>query len=130
MRLTDHIHLVGSGSSGLYLTDAFDAHVYLVAGARGSVLIDAGCGRDVDAVVHGIAHTATVAQVGDRRGEVRRDQTRRRRVLTFARWRLRGRVLDARLAPPVAVPMILRTMPMVTTPVVAVTRCGSRPRRG
>lgn len=41
MRLTDHIHLVGSGSSGLYLTDAFDAHVYLVAGARGSVLIDA-----------------------------------------------------------------------------------------
>lgn len=55
MRLTDHIHLVGSGSSGLYLTDAFDAHVYLVAGARGSVLIDAGCGRDVDAVVHRIA---------------------------------------------------------------------------
>lgn len=30
MRLTERIHLVGSGSSGLYLTDAYDTHAFLV----------------------------------------------------------------------------------------------------
>lgn len=34
MRLTERIHLVGSGSSGLYLTDAYDAHAFLVIGDR------------------------------------------------------------------------------------------------
>lgn len=46
MRLTERINLVGSGSSGLYLTDAYDAHAFLVVGDREAVLIDAGCGRD------------------------------------------------------------------------------------
>jgi hypothetical protein len=35
MHLTERIHLVGSGSSGLYLTDAYDAHAFLVVGDRG-----------------------------------------------------------------------------------------------
>jgi glyoxylase-like metal-dependent hydrolase (beta-lactamase superfamily II) len=51
MRLRDRIHLVGSGSSGLYLTDAYDAHAFMVVGDREAVLIDAGCGRDVDALL-------------------------------------------------------------------------------
>lgn len=57
MQLTDRIHLVGSGSSGLYLTDAYDAHAFLVVGDREAVLIDAGCGRDVDAFMGLIAQT-------------------------------------------------------------------------
>lgn len=63
MELTDRIHLVGSGSSGLYLTDAYDAHAFLVVGAREAVLIDAGCGRDVGAMLRLIAQ----AQVDPRR---------------------------------------------------------------
>jgi glyoxylase-like metal-dependent hydrolase (beta-lactamase superfamily II) len=51
MRLRDRIHLVGSGSSGLYLTDAYDAHAFMVVGDREAVLIDAGCGRDTDALL-------------------------------------------------------------------------------
>ncbi len=55
MRLLDRIHLVASGSSGLFLTDAYDAHAYLVVGDREAVLIDAGCGRDADAVLQHVA---------------------------------------------------------------------------
>lgn len=66
MRLTDRIHLVGSGSSGLYLTDAYDAHAFLVVGGREAVLIDAGCGRDVDAMLR------LVAQARVRPGRVSR----------------------------------------------------------
>jgi hydroxyacylglutathione hydrolase len=54
MHLRNRIHLVGSGSSGLYLTDAYDAHAFLVVGDRESVLIDAGCGRDADALLRGV----------------------------------------------------------------------------
>lgn len=59
MRLTGRIHLVGSGSSGLYLTDAYDAHAFLVVGDRETVLIDAGCGRDVAPLLRRLA-AATV----------------------------------------------------------------------
>lgn len=51
MQLTERIHLVGSGSSGLYLTDAYDAHAFLVVGDRDAILVDAGCGRDTDGVM-------------------------------------------------------------------------------
>lgn len=44
MRLTQHIDLVGSGAAGFDLTDPLDCHVYLVRGARGAALIDAGAG--------------------------------------------------------------------------------------
>jgi glyoxylase-like metal-dependent hydrolase (beta-lactamase superfamily II) len=45
VRLTDHIELVASGAAGFDLSDPLDCHVYLVRGATGSVLIDAGAGR-------------------------------------------------------------------------------------
>jgi glyoxylase-like metal-dependent hydrolase (beta-lactamase superfamily II) len=56
MRLTERIHLVASGSSGMYLTDAYDAHAFLVDGDREAVLIDAGTGRDVDTLLRNVTH--------------------------------------------------------------------------
>ena len=51
MRITDRIHLVGSGRMGFDLTDAFDCHVYLLDGGDEYALIDAGAGRDVDQII-------------------------------------------------------------------------------
>lgn len=46
MRLTDRVHLVGSGANGFGLSDACDSHVYLVDGGTQAALIDAGAGLD------------------------------------------------------------------------------------
>jgi hydroxyacylglutathione hydrolase len=51
MRLTERVHLVGSGSSGFGLTDAWDAHAYLLDGGAEAALVDVGCGRGVDAIL-------------------------------------------------------------------------------
>ncbi|MCO5970543.1 MBL fold metallo-hydrolase [Actinoallomurus soli] len=54
MRLTEHVTLVASGAAGFDLTDPLDCHVYLVTGATGSALIDAGAGRSVPEILrHG-----------------------------------------------------------------------------
>lgn len=44
MKVTDRIHVVGSGKAGFNLTDAFDCHVYLLNGGDEYALIDAGAG--------------------------------------------------------------------------------------
>jgi glyoxylase-like metal-dependent hydrolase (beta-lactamase superfamily II) len=51
MKITDRIHLVGSGRMGFDLTDAFDCHVYLLDGGEEYALIDTGAGRDVDQIL-------------------------------------------------------------------------------
>ena len=51
MRITDRIHLVGSGRVGFDLTDAFDCHVYLLDGGGEYALIDSGAGRDVGQIL-------------------------------------------------------------------------------
>lgn len=51
MRITDRIHLVGSGRTGFDLTDAFDCHVYLLDGGDEYALVDTGAGREVDQVL-------------------------------------------------------------------------------
>ncbi|MEJ3748820.1 MBL fold metallo-hydrolase [Actinomycetes bacterium KLBMP 9797] len=55
IRLTERVHLVGSGAAGFDLTDPLDCHVYLVRGTRASALVDAGAGRDVDAILRNLA---------------------------------------------------------------------------
>ncbi|GAA4690767.1 MBL fold metallo-hydrolase [Phytohabitans rumicis] len=55
MRLTEHVSLVGSGAAGFDLTDPLDCHVYLVRGERAAALIDAGAGRDPDAILRNAA---------------------------------------------------------------------------
>ncbi len=54
MRLTDRIHLVASGEPGWALTDPLDSQVYLVTGAEGHVLVDAGAGRSGEGVLAAI----------------------------------------------------------------------------
>lgn len=54
MELIRGVHLVGSGRLGFSMTDPYDSHVYLVESAGDAALIDAGCGRDPDAIVAGI----------------------------------------------------------------------------
>jgi glyoxylase-like metal-dependent hydrolase (beta-lactamase superfamily II) len=51
VRLADRIHLVGSGSMGFDLTDAYDCHVFLVDGGDELALIDAGAGMGAEAIV-------------------------------------------------------------------------------
>ncbi len=51
MRLSDRIHLVGSGEPDLLTTDPIDSQVYLVRAADGLVAIDAGAGRSVPRIL-------------------------------------------------------------------------------
>jgi len=54
MKVTDRIHVVGSGKNGFSLTDSYDCHVYLLNGGDEYALIDAGSGRDVEGIVAAI----------------------------------------------------------------------------
>ena len=51
MRLTDRIHLVGSGEPGWAMTDPLDSQVYLVTTPDGHVVVDTGTGRSVEAIL-------------------------------------------------------------------------------
>lgn len=51
MRLTERIHLVGSGTVGFGLTDAYDCHVYLLDGGGELAIVDCGSGFGIDAIL-------------------------------------------------------------------------------
>lgn len=51
MKIAPGIHIVGSGKAGFNLTDDYDCHVYLLDGGAEYALIDAGGGRDPEAIV-------------------------------------------------------------------------------
>jgi hydroxyacylglutathione hydrolase len=55
VKVADRIHIVGSGRVGFGLTDDYDCHVYLLDGGDEHALVDAGGGRDPDAIVRLIA---------------------------------------------------------------------------
>ncbi len=57
MRLTKHIHIVGSGESGLSLTNPFDCTVYLIDGGDQCALIDAGVGVQPERILEQIRHS-------------------------------------------------------------------------
>jgi hydroxyacylglutathione hydrolase len=54
VKLTERIHLVGSGSFGFDLTDPFDCHVYLVDGGDELALVDVGAGMGAEAIVDNV----------------------------------------------------------------------------
>ena len=54
MKLTEGIHLVGSGSLGFDLTDNFDCHVYLLDGGDELALVDAGAGLGAEAILDNV----------------------------------------------------------------------------
>lgn len=51
MRLTDRVHLIGSGEPDLLTTDRLDSQVYLVRAADGFVVVDSGAGRSVEGIL-------------------------------------------------------------------------------
>jgi hydroxyacylglutathione hydrolase len=51
VKLADRIHLVGSGTMGLDLTDAYDCHIFLIDGGDELALIDTGAGMGVERVL-------------------------------------------------------------------------------
>ena len=51
MRLTDHVCLVGSGSNGMHLTDAYDCNVYLIDGGDELAVVDTGSGMGVEQIL-------------------------------------------------------------------------------
>jgi hydroxyacylglutathione hydrolase len=54
LKLSDLIHIVGSGRNGLCISHKFDSHVYLIESPGGHVMIDAGVGLDVDLIIGNI----------------------------------------------------------------------------
>jgi hydroxyacylglutathione hydrolase len=54
MRLSERVYLVGSGSNGFDLTDAYDCHVYLLDGGTELALIDVGAGMGAEAIVENV----------------------------------------------------------------------------
>jgi hydroxyacylglutathione hydrolase len=55
MRLSERVHLVGSGWLGYSISDRHDSHVYLVDGGTASFLVDAGCGLDAEGIASRIS---------------------------------------------------------------------------
>ena len=54
MRLTERVHLVGSGKSGADISNPYDSHVYLIDGASSLALIDAGVGIQPELILENI----------------------------------------------------------------------------
>lgn len=51
MKVTDRVHVVGSGKAGFNLTDPIDCHVWLLDGGEEYALIDAGGGVDAELIL-------------------------------------------------------------------------------
>jgi hydroxyacylglutathione hydrolase len=58
LQLAEKIHLVGSGSFGFDLTDAYDCHIYLLDGGNELGLIDTGAGMGAAQTVANIRRAA------------------------------------------------------------------------
>src|SRR6266542_1763850 len=54
MRLSERVHLVGSGSFGLDLSDPFDCHVYLLDGGDELALVDVGAGMGAETIIENV----------------------------------------------------------------------------
>jgi len=55
MQILDDVYLVGSGRTGLGLSDEYDCHIYLLDGGDEAALIDAGSGVAVEPLLRNIA---------------------------------------------------------------------------
>lgn len=55
VRLSERVHLIGSGEPDLLTTDPIDSQVYLIEAEGGHVVIDGGAGRSIDAILANVA---------------------------------------------------------------------------
>jgi hydroxyacylglutathione hydrolase len=51
MKILDNVYLVGSGNTGLGISNDYDCHVYLLDGGSEMALIDAGGGRETNRIL-------------------------------------------------------------------------------
>jgi glyoxylase-like metal-dependent hydrolase (beta-lactamase superfamily II) len=56
VRLSERVHLVGSGSFGFDLSDPFDCHVYLLDGGEELALVDVGAGMGAETILGNVRH--------------------------------------------------------------------------
>jgi glyoxylase-like metal-dependent hydrolase (beta-lactamase superfamily II) len=63
MKLTERVHLVGSGRLGFELSNPFDCHVFLLDGGNEAALIDAGVGLDVELILENIRAAGLTSNV-------------------------------------------------------------------
>jgi glyoxylase-like metal-dependent hydrolase (beta-lactamase superfamily II) len=54
MRITQEVYAVGGGRAGLGISNEYDCNVFLIDGGDELVLIDSGCGYDVEPIVNNI----------------------------------------------------------------------------
>ena len=54
IRLTEHVHVVGSGRLGLGITHPLDCHVYVIDGGSEAALVDSGVGIESERLLHEI----------------------------------------------------------------------------
>jgi glyoxylase-like metal-dependent hydrolase (beta-lactamase superfamily II) len=57
MKISDRVHLVGSGLFGFDMTDAYDCHIFLLDGGDELALIDAGAGMGAEAILANVKAT-------------------------------------------------------------------------
>jgi glyoxylase-like metal-dependent hydrolase (beta-lactamase superfamily II) len=54
MKIADRIHLVGSGTFGFDLTDAYDCHVFLIDGGDELAIVDTGSGMGAEQILENV----------------------------------------------------------------------------
>jgi glyoxylase-like metal-dependent hydrolase (beta-lactamase superfamily II) len=54
VKLTERVHLVGSGSFGFDLSDPYDCHVYLLDGGDELALVDVGAGMGAETILENV----------------------------------------------------------------------------
>jgi glyoxylase-like metal-dependent hydrolase (beta-lactamase superfamily II) len=54
MQILDDVYLVGSGRTGVGLSDPYDCHIYLIDGGDEAALVDAGSGVDVAPILRNL----------------------------------------------------------------------------
>jgi hydroxyacylglutathione hydrolase len=63
MQILPDIYLVGSGRSGIGISDDYDCHIFLLDGGDEAALIDAGSGVDLEPLLANITATGVGARV-------------------------------------------------------------------
>jgi glyoxylase-like metal-dependent hydrolase (beta-lactamase superfamily II) len=54
VKIADRIHIVGSGTMGFDLTDAYDCHVFLLDGGDELAIVDTGAGMGAERIVENV----------------------------------------------------------------------------
>lgn len=93
MKLMDSVYMVGSGTAGFSMTNAFDCTVYLVDGKDELALIDAGVGVQPERIIKQIERDGLPRRRSGKFVDARTRRSRGRRVCAVEGVR-RDRIRD------------------------------------